>query len=109
MSKQQVHIKLDNDIYLMLKSNDVNISSTANKLFKSFMEFEKLPNQEEEEVIAKLEKLKNNKKQIDEELSNLTAFLVHIRDEKVKKEKEHIRDVDAMTDGLLRAGVLYDD
>lgn len=108
MSKQQVHIKLDNQIYLMLKTNGVNISHTANKLFKSFLAFEKLPNQEEEQIISELENLKKEKDKIQEQITNLSAFLVHVREEKITKEKETNRDLDNLSDGLLRAGVLYD-
>lgn len=88
MSKQQIHIRVENSIYLLLKSKGVNISSLTNELLKSYLESEELETPEEAEIQKQIEQKTNLFKDIQKDLNLLSVMLAKVREENKIREKE---------------------
>jgi len=88
MTKQQIHIRVDNSVYLLLKSKGVNISSLANELFNSFLEADSLETPEETEIQKQIEEKTKLFKETQKELNILSVMLAKVREEAKIREKE---------------------
>lgn len=92
MNKQQIHIKIENTTYLLLKSKGVNISNLANQLFKQYMEFETINIPEEIQLLKKLEESKNKIKEAEKEIEQYAVMLSKVRQDKEERIKQSHRD-----------------
>ena len=87
MSRQSIHVRIENSIYLALKAKQVNISGTVNNLLKNFVETEDIQT-DESVLLDKIAEIKNKKKELDELLESEIVKLEIVRDQKEKERKE---------------------
>ncbi len=87
MSKQQIHIRLDNNIYLLLKSKGVNVSSLANELFTTYLDSETLEIPEEVEIQRQIEEKTNLYKETQKEINLLSVMLAKVRADAIEQAK----------------------
>lgn len=92
MSKQNIHIRVDNSVYLALKSKNVNVSSTVNDLLRSFVDQEDI-NTEKSEVLDNIAKLKANINSLNDKLKSEIVKLQIIEEKENQEEKEHDKKV----------------
>jgi hypothetical protein len=88
MSKQQIHIRIENSVYILLKSKNVNVSSLVNELLKSYIDTEELDVPEESEIQKQLEKKTKIYKETQDEINILSVMLAKSREERKQREKE---------------------
>jgi hypothetical protein len=88
MSKQQIHIRIENSIYILLKSKNVNVSSLVNNLLKSYVDTEELEIPEETEIQKQIEEKTKLYKTTQDEINILSVMLAKAREERKIREKE---------------------
>ena len=88
MSKQSVHIRLDNSVYLALKSKEINITSTVNDLLRNFLETEDIKT-DESVLLDELNKLQSKKKELDDLIKTVVVKLQIVKEKNLKEQKEH--------------------
>lgn len=87
-TKTSVHIRIEHEVYLFLRSQNINISSLANELLKSYVENENIEIPEEVEVLKQLELSKHQITEHKEKISQLSIMLAKIREDKKEQEKQ---------------------
>ena len=88
MSKQQIHAWVDQDVYLYLKSKEVNVSRTVNELLKNLIDFESDQLPEEIELINKLEVAKQNLISNKKDIEKYSAMLMKVREDNEEVSKK---------------------
>jgi len=81
MSKQLIHAYVNQDIYLYLKSNNINLSKTVNDLLNNYIDFENNMPEDEIKVIELLEESKINLINAQKDISKYSAMLSKVRND----------------------------
>jgi len=81
MTKQLIHAYVNQDIYLYLKSNNINLSKTVNDLLSNYIDFENNLPEEEIKVIEMLEEAKINLHNAQKDISRYSAMLSKVRND----------------------------
>ena len=85
---QQIHPRIDNSVYLALKSKDINISSTVNSLLKNFVEQENVET-DKSKILDNISNLKAQIKEINSKLETEVVKLQVVQEREQREQKEH--------------------
>lgn len=105
--KQQVHIRIDWDVYFTAKQKDTNISGLVNTLLKSYFDQE-IKNPQKDEIQQEI----STHRQIIEEsklrLVRLQAEILKLEEEEQKEQKELDEKNLQFAKGIKASGALRD-
>jgi len=104
--KQQIHVRIDSEIYLMLRAKHTNISGTVNKLLREYVEVEDDESSDILKLQDELEKVKQERENKTKELGVLAVKIAKMKEDKEKQEAENQEKRKALIESIKRSGVL---
>ena len=106
LPKQLIHAWVDPEVYLMLKAQGINISATTNKLFSNYLDMEHSTPQDEQILIEEINSLKDQRKNVVEELAQKSVQLSMLQQRRVEEEKIQAQAQNDIDKTLKQGGVL---
>lgn len=105
---QMIHIRLEPAVYLALKSKNVNMSQIGNDLFKQYLDFDALPDEDESRIIDNLDRQKRIIKDAEREIVKLSVMLTKKKEDAAKQEKQFWQRIDSQAEALRTNDPLRD-
>jgi len=108
MVKQQVHAWVDSEVYLSLKTNKINISSTVNKLLKEYIE---IADEEAGDILQlqdQMNKIKQERENKTKEIELIAVKIAKLKEDKEKQDTENHEKRIALIESIKRSGVLHE-
>lgn len=102
--KQQIHIRIDSEIYLMLRAKEINISGTVNKLLREYIEIEEDESSDILKLQDQLEKVKQERESKTKELGLLAVKIAKLKEDKEKEETENQEKRKSLIESIKRTG-----
>lgn len=88
MGKQRVNLTIDSDIWLYFKTlEDVNLSDSVNQILRFQMKAQK-EDRDEKELEDEIQKLRQQKDELDNKIIKLSTALMKKREEKEQQKKQ---------------------
>lgn len=88
INKQRVNITLDPDIVMWFKQHAMNMSDTANSLFRTMIDTQIDVDKDEQVILDQIEDVRSNIKHSNEVLEKLTVELQIVRQNQLDSKKE---------------------
>ncbi len=89
-NKQKITLSLEQDVYLKVKTSNINASEMANSFFKRYFNIER---EEEETLRVELEEVNKQKILLEYELEKKTAQRVKEEQKTLTEEQERYKDL----------------
>ena len=102
----RMNIVVDLDIYLKIKTSQINISQTVNEFLKALMINHETRNEDLEKLEQKTEELEQEIFSLQKEKGLIDSKLIILRDQETKVIKENMRKQADYTKGKKDAGVM---
>jgi len=106
--KQQIHIRIDNEIYLMLRAKEINISGTVNKLLREYIEISDDENSDILKLHDELTKAKQERENKTKEIGILAVKIAKLKEDQEKEEAENQEKRKSLIESIKRSGVLHE-
>lgn len=85
MNKQRINLTIDPDIVLWFKQQKMNMSETANSMFRTLIDTDLNINQDERDILDRIEETRSELNKRNNELERLTAQLQIVRSQNEKE------------------------
>lgn len=105
---QLIHAWIDDESYLLLKTKKINISKTVRNLLNNYLELQQTTPEDEEVLIQDINRLKEERAKVNEDLSQKSVQLSLLQEKRSKAEANRLQEVEAFDQTNKERGVLHD-
>jgi len=106
-TKKHIHIFIDIDDYVILQKEKTNISGLCRELIKSYINTEQIET-DKDKLINERKKAEDKVQELKKNISIINMQILKIEEEEEKNEKEQLEKAEAMTEAVIRSGMLED-